>query len=953
MRADCLFGESPSPLSSSENSHAHRSRLKLPRLKVLLAVFVVVIAVFSVVLVFQFVPTVQAAIALQPCSGKGTAFSGSTISVTLNATPTSGYVLILCSGWADSTASADISSVAETNVVWTSLGNPQAEAYHATGWYATVWWGNVGSSASTSITVTYGHANNGWGGCVDVYEFSGLQTTYGFLDNNASKDTTTGATLDTGQTATTSQLNELWVGCGFTNRGTASAAQTLDAGYTAYTMLDGANNQGSDGQSASDVSLSFLYRIVSSTGKAQCKTDVLASGNVMVGCMATFKAAATSSPDSVTLNSPISGTQTSLTVTFSYTPVLYEAIYSSSLYTNESGSWADVQDNSTAVSNNSANSFSHTLPSTAEGTVKWNVEVLNSSGASYPVWASSNATFTLDIPPRYQNAGSNATAISGTNPVSLYAQGYDQIGLSYAWLWTNQSGGTGTNYTSMTTTTASFTKYPSNPVMTPNATNWEGGVLGEQSILYINGVFDMWYRGYVTGVHSAIGFANSTDGITWTKYASNPIVAGDGAAWGLAFPNVIQVGSAFYMYAVNCTAGVYGNMSRWESSTVSNGGSWSLDNGGTPVLVDGTGAAWDYNIANDVIYYNATDSPSWHMIYEGLPNGGGPDQLGYAYSNDGLSWTKYGSNPVYSGPANTYAANPSKPILVGSNYYMWVSTAPVNKTTLVIQVIYSSTWTSWTLESNTAFYKTQSNEGSQISNPQVLDLTGQGLAHSTYMIYSDQKNFTLAYMDVSVANYTGSPNTVYTAPANYGAPANLANVANTWTWSNFTWTPPAGLAAGTVVQWQIFYNDTYGNTNGTSIGSLTNAFTASITVNTATHTWSVNPGDNNVTINENGGQISLTVTANAAFDIGAKASGDLTNGTNSISLTYTNMSASTWSVAIPLTTSYQTIPGLSNVGSGTDLSESCYVWLSCPTNVPAGAYTETVTFEIIQHGGSY
>jgi hypothetical protein len=136
-------------------------------------------------------------------------------------------------------------------------------------------------------------------------------------------------------------------------------------------------------------------------------------------------------------------------------------------------------------------------------------------------------------------------------------------------------------------------------------------------------------------------------------------------------------------------------------------------------------------------------------------------------------------------------------------------------------------------------------------------------------------------------------------------------------------------------------------------------FSASITVGTSTHSWTVNTGDNNVSINENAvsgtnGYISLTVTVSGAnFDIGAKASGDLTYGPYSIALTNTNMTGSTWPNAIALTTSYQTIPGLSNVAPGTSLTEKVYLWLSCPTNKPAGAYTETITFEVIQNGGSY
>jgi hypothetical protein len=170
-------------------------------------------------------------------------------------------------------------------------------------------------------------------------------------------------------------------------------------------------------------------------------------------------------------------------------------------------------------------------------------------------------------------------------------------------------------------------------------------------------------------------------------------------------------------------------------------------------------------------------------------------------------------------------------------------------------------------------------------------------------------------------------------------------------WGNYTFT--LNVTVGTAVHWKEYCNNTANDWNTTSVQTITTTLYQSISITTSTHTWTISPGQNNVTINENSGKIAFTVTSNAAFDVGAKADGDLTYAGYSISLTNTNMSATTWSAAIPLTTSYQTVPGLSNVGSGTGLSENVYLWLSCPTNKPAGAYTETITFEIIQHGGSY
>src|SRR5260370_39560301 len=67
---------------------------------------------------------------------------------------------------------------------------------------------------------------------------------------------------------------------------------------------------------------------------------------------------------------------------------------------------------------------------------------------------------------------------------------------------------------------------------------WENSEISPDSVLYENGVFKMWYHGgaqWIGGVYTArerIGYATSPDGITWTKYSSNPILSlGASGTW--------------------------------------------------------------------------------------------------------------------------------------------------------------------------------------------------------------------------------------------------------------------------------------------------------------------------------------------------------------------------------------------------------------------------------------
>ena len=53
----------------------------------------------------------------------------------------------------------------------------------------------------------------------------------------------------------------------------------------------------------------------------------------------------------------------------------------------------------------------------------------------------------------------------------------------------------------------------------------------------------------------------------------------------------------------------------------------------------------------------------------------------------------------------------------------------------------------------------------------------------------------------------------------YDSPQDMNDAADTWTWSNFTWTN-SSIPVGTQVQWRIYYNDTIGNINTTDIQSF-------------------------------------------------------------------------------------------------------------------------------------
>jgi predicted GH43/DUF377 family glycosyl hydrolase len=191
-----------------------------------------------------------------------------------------------------------------------------------------------------------------------------------------------------------------------------------------------------------------------------------------------------------------------------------------------------------------------------------------------------------------------------------------------------------------------WTKYGGTPIMVPTEA-WEGAPAGETSpttVLKEDGLYKMWYHGYQNGTRR-IGYATSIDGLTWTKYGGNPILApGPSGAWdadSIAEPHVIKVGSTYFMYYMHAL-GVHGV----GLATSPDGVRWTKGVG-NPVLQKGPAGAWDDASlqVGGVIY----DDRMFHIWFR-APVHGSWAGIGYASSNDGVTWTKSANNPLLLRP---------------------------------------------------------------------------------------------------------------------------------------------------------------------------------------------------------------------------------------------------------------------------------------------------------------
>jgi predicted GH43/DUF377 family glycosyl hydrolase len=275
-------------------------------------------------------------------------------------------------------------------------------------------------------------------------------------------------------------------------------------------------------------------------------------------------------------------------------------------------------------------------------------------------WTKSPANPTLDLGP----GGSWDDSNVGT-PFVLYN------GTTYK-MW--YSGFDGTNNRVGYATIPeidNWEKYTGNPVLDlgPGG-SWEDEHVRSPSVLFDGSVYHMWYCGY-HNFEWRIGYANSTDGTNWNKYPSNPVLdLGPGGSWEdkqVLQPVVLFDGSIYHMWY----SGDDGTTTRrigYANST--DGLTWNKYSG-NPIINVGTSGLWDdESIYPRTVIKNGSTYQMWYHAQDGINQ-----RIGYATSPDGLTWTKYPGNPIMDlGLAGSWEdTNVFKPVILfdGSTYQMW------------------------------------------------------------------------------------------------------------------------------------------------------------------------------------------------------------------------------------------------------------------------------------------
>ncbi len=189
---------------------------------------------------------------------------------------------------------------------------------------------------------------------------------------------------------------------------------------------------------------------------------------------------------------------------------------------------------------------------------------------------------------------------------------------------------------------------PANPVLTRGAEGeWDDDALWGVGVIYDESGFRMWYSGIEADSVARVGYATSADGSAWTKYAGNPImdVGPPGSFDDLGvLPSTVMVRDGLYQMWYMSSRQV-GGPDDWDYrigyAESDDGLSWT----GRPEPVLDTGSLL---VAPSVFF----DGSQYHMWYENV--GGGRSEIDYAVSPDGVNWTTYWTNPVLGSVGRQY-----------------------------------------------------------------------------------------------------------------------------------------------------------------------------------------------------------------------------------------------------------------------------------------------------------
>ncbi|MEA3287817.1 MAG: hypothetical protein U9Q77_10650, partial [Candidatus Marinimicrobia bacterium] len=187
-----------------------------------------------------------------------------------------------------------------------------------------------------------------------------------------------------------------------------------------------------------------------------------------------------------------------------------------------------------------------------------------------------------------------------------------------------------------------YIDHPNNPIFS-GSQSWNDLAVISPLVLFENSVYKMWHGGRANGLPIQIGYATSSDGITWTENPDLILEVGPPGAFdadGVKKFTVIhdETGYKLWYTGLNLTD----DTQQIGLATSADGINWEKY-GQNPVIPSGPSGSWNEIWSKDPSVLKIDGA--YHMWYSGK-EAEGDNAIGLAYSMDGISWQEYENNPI-------------------------------------------------------------------------------------------------------------------------------------------------------------------------------------------------------------------------------------------------------------------------------------------------------------------
>ncbi|MEV6928141.1 hypothetical protein AB0M46_27090 [Dactylosporangium sp. NPDC051485] len=211
-----------------------------------------------------------------------------------------------------------------------------------------------------------------------------------------------------------------------------------------------------------------------------------------------------------------------------------------------------------------------------------------------------------------------------------------------------------------------FSRYNANPILTAQGSGFEANETYNPGVVVRGGVYRMLYRGQ-RGDTSQIGYATSTDGHTYTRYAGNPVITNSlpNATAAVEDPRLYELNGTYYTFFTGVHNGGYDINEATSTDMVH----WTQLG---PIVTNNKNAA----VVTDPSDHPLLINGRYVMYYGGRASGGCAGAgcgTGVAYSTDMVHWTNF--TPIDLHLPSSYAP---VEICVAVTDYQTVQGGPVN-----------------------------------------------------------------------------------------------------------------------------------------------------------------------------------------------------------------------------------------------------------------------------------